>query len=107
MRSPEKIIRHIVRCVWRCKHCGQEFGRENVQHYGTELPDSMIKPTWFFASMSLLDHLRDCQNIDHADALRTQFGPDALNHPEIWKWFNQHATIERKVIAEEDPQFDF
>jgi hypothetical protein len=101
MRSPEKAIRHIVRCDWRCKHCRAVFGTENVSHYGTELPEE-TRPTWFFASMALLDHLRDCQQTDLSETLLLQFGADFLNHPRIYDWYNIHALIERKLIAEED-----
>jgi hypothetical protein len=102
VRSPAKVMRHNIRCLWRCKHCGNEIGREIVQHYGIDLPETMIKPTWFFASMALLDHLRDCQSTDFSDTLRPEFGADFLNHPEIWRWFNVHATIERRVVGTED-----
>src|SRR5665213_1622163 len=54
MRSPEHILRHVIRCDWRCKHCMEVIGSERVAHYGADAPE-MIKPTWFFASMSLLD----------------------------------------------------
>ncbi len=102
MRSPDKVVRHIVRCDWRCKHCGNIFGGENVSHYGTDLPEEMIKPTWFFASMTLLDHLRDCQQTDLSQTLRNNFGEDFLNHPRIFDCYKIHATIERKLMAEED-----
>jgi len=101
MRSPDKIVRHIVRCDWRCKHCATVFGGENVAHYGAELP-SQISPSWFFASMALLDHLRDCQQTDLSDTLRHDYGADFLNHPRIFDWYHVHALIERKLVAEED-----
>ena len=99
MRAPDKIMRHIVRITWRCKHCREAFGTENVAHYGTE-PPNMIKPTWFFASMTLLDHLRDCQETDLSATLRAQYGPDFLNHPQIFEFYNTHALLERKLMAE-------
>src|SRR5271165_1651085 len=118
MRSPEHIIRHVVRCDWRCKHCREIFGSERVAHYGAELP-ALIKPTWFFASMALLDHLRDCGKardrvdlammeagaeggVDFSGVLREQFGADFLNHAQIYDWYNEHALIERHFIAEEE-----
>ena len=101
MRSPEHIVRHIIQCDWRCKHCGVLFGSERVAHYGSELPD-LIKPTWFFASMSLLDHLRDCVQKDFSVELRGIYKNDFLNHPQIYDWYNQHALIERHFLAEEE-----
>lgn len=111
MRSPEHIIRHVVRCDWRCKHCREVFGSERVAHYGAELP-ALIKPTWFFASMALLDHLRDCEaaagegagagGVDFSAALRVEYGEDFLNHTLIYNWYNEHALIERHFIAEEE-----
>ena len=101
MRSPEHILRHIVRCDWRCKHCREIIGSERVAHYGADLPD-LIKPTWFFAAMTLLDHLRDCQQKDFSPELRQQFGDDFLNHPQIYDWYNGHALIERHFLAQEE-----
>ena len=101
MRSPEHIVRHVIRCDWRCKRCGEVFGSERVAHYGAALPD-VVKPTWFFASMSLLDHLRDCEGKDYSEALRAQFTDDFLNHPQIYDWYNVHALIERHFLAEEE-----
>lgn len=101
MLSPERIRRHVVRCAWKCKHCRAIVGSENVAHYGTCLP-SLVKPTWFFASMALLDHLRDCRQHDYSAELRQQYGADFLNHPEIWEWFNIHGVIEREYVSEED-----
>ncbi|HVS70384.1 MAG TPA: hypothetical protein VHQ47_03930 [Phycisphaerae bacterium] len=101
MRGPNKIVRHVIRCDWRCKHCREVFGSERVAHYGEELPD-LVKPTWFFASMALLDHLRDCQGEDHSDELRKKYGDDFLNHAQIYDWYNQHALIERHFLAEEE-----
>jgi hypothetical protein len=101
MRSPDKTLRHIVRCDWRCKHCREIFGTENVAHYGTDLPD-LVKPTWFFASMALLDHLRDCLKKDFSDELRAEYHDDFLNHPAIYNWYNQHALIERHFVALEE-----
>lgn len=101
MRSPEHIVRHVVQCDWRCKHCGNLFGTERVAHYGADLPD-LIKPTWFFASMALLDHLRDCLQTDFSDELRAAYHDDFLKHPEIYNWYNQHALIERHFLAEEE-----
>ena len=101
MRSPEHIVRHVIQCDWRCKHCRELFGSERVAHYGSELPD-LIKPTWFFASMALLDHLRDCLHRDFSDELRTTYNADFLNHPQIYDWYNQHALIERHFLAQEE-----
>ncbi len=95
------MIRHVVRCDWRCKHCGEVFGSERVAHYGAELP-ALIKPTWFFAGMALLDHLRDCRGMDYSEALRREYGKDFLNHPLIYNWYNVNALIERHFIAEEE-----
>jgi hypothetical protein len=101
MLSPDKTRRHVVKCDWKCKHCRTIIGSENVNHYGTSLPD-IIKPTWFFASMTLLDHLRDCQKNDFSAELRAEYGADFLNHPFIYQWFNVHATIERHYVSEEE-----
>ena len=101
MRSPEHILRHIVRCDWRCKHCREIIGSERVAHYGADLPD-LIKPTWFFAAMTLLDHLRDCQHHDFSEQLIEQYGNDFLNHPQIYNWYNENALIERHFIAQEE-----
>jgi hypothetical protein len=98
MRSPEHVLRHIVHIDWRCKHCREIFGSENVSHYGVD-PPNMIKPTWFFASMALLDHLRDCQQTDLSEQLRAQFGEDFLNHVRIFDFYNIHALLERKLVA--------
>lgn len=88
----------MVKISWRCKHCRQVFGSENLAHYGAD-PPSMMKPTWFFASMGLLDHLRDCRQTDFSDVLRAQYGADFLNHPRIWEWFNVHALVERQLLS--------
>jgi hypothetical protein len=111
MRSPEHILRHVVRCDWRCKHCREIIGSERVAHYGADLPD-LIKPTWFFAAMTLLDHLRDCPGgegdgheaggRDYSEALRKEYGRDFLNHPLIYNWYNEHALIERHFVAQEE-----
>ena len=101
MRSPDLILRHRVRCDWRCKHCREIIGTEQVSHYGAELPE-LIKPTWFFAAMTLLDHLRDCQQKDHSADLQKEFGTDFLNHPTIYNWYNRHALIERHFLAAEE-----
>jgi hypothetical protein len=101
MRSPDKILRHIIRCDWRCKHCREIIGSERVTHYGAELPN-VVRPTWFFASMTLLDHLRDCMNTDFSEALRAEFGEDFLNHLQIGNWYNQHALIERHFLGAEE-----
>jgi len=101
MRSPEHIVRHVIRCDWRCKRCGNVFGSERVAHYGADLPET-VKPTWFFASMSLLDHLRDCEGRDYSDELRVEFSVDFLNHPQIYNWYNRLALIERHFLAEEE-----
>jgi hypothetical protein len=101
MRGPNKIVRHIVRCDWRCKHCKEIIGSERVTHYGEDLPE-IIKPTWFFASMALLDHLRDCRGEDFSQELRTSHGSDFLNHPQIYDWYNVHGLIERHFLGAED-----
>jgi hypothetical protein len=101
MRAPERILRHIIRCDWRCKHCMNVIGSERVAHYGADLPD-LIKPTWFFASMALLDHLRDCEGKDYSEELRGKYGDDFLNHPAIYDWYNVHAVIERHFLAQEE-----
>ncbi len=62
----------------------------------------MIKPTWFFASMSLLDHLRDCQSRDFSPELKESYGEDFFNHAKIYDWYNRHAVIERHFIAQEE-----
>ena len=103
MLSPDRVKRHVVKCEWKCKYCRTVFGSENINHYGVDLPD-LIKPTWFFASMTLLDHLRDCKGEDHSAALAARFGADFLTHATIYEWFNIHATIERHYISEEDLQ---
>ena len=101
MRSPEKVRRHVVRCNWKCKHCREVIGTENRSHYGIEPPE-MIAPTWFFASMTLLDHLRDCGGMDFSVELKGKFGEDFLNHDRIFEWFNEHATVERQYMAQQD-----
>jgi hypothetical protein len=101
MLSPNKTRRHIVQCDWKCKYCHEIFGSENRSHYGTEPPE-FIKPTWFFASMTLLDHLRDCQKKDYTAELKAEYGPDFLNHAFIYNWFNIHAMIERHYVSEEE-----
>lgn len=101
MRGAKHIVRHHVRVTWRCKHCRQVMGSENLSHYGAA-PPSMMKPTWFFASMALLDHLRDCQKTDFSDTLRESYGADFLNHPHIWEWYNVHALVEREFIGEDE-----
>ena len=124
MRGPEHIVRHVVRCDWRCKHCGEVFGSERVAHYGAELPE-LIKPTWFFAAMALLDHLRDCPGLapdaqgeakdvemdagrtagkghDFSEKLKSDYGADFLIHPHIHVWYNTHAVIERHFLAQEE-----
>lgn len=99
VRAPEHVLRHIVKITWRCKHCLEVMGTENVAHYGVD-PPNMIKPTWFFASMTLLDHLRDCQQTDLSETLRAEYGVDFLNHPQIWEFYNTHAVLERKLMAQ-------
>ena len=101
MRSPEHILRHVVRCDWRCKYCREIIGSERVAHYGADLPN-VVRPTWFFASMALLDHLRDCQDKDFSDELRAEYGDDFLNHLQICNWYNLHALIERHFVATEE-----
>jgi hypothetical protein len=101
MRSAEKILRHVVRCDWRCKHCNEIFGSERINHYGVTLPE-LLKPTWFFASMTLLDHLRDCMKKDFSPELSAEYGKDFLNHALIYNWYNVHALVERHFLAEEE-----
>lgn len=72
-----------------------------MSHYGVGLPD-LVKPTWFFASMGLLDHLRDCVGRDFSEELQAKYGGDFLNHATIYDWFNQHATVERSYLKEEE-----
>jgi hypothetical protein len=79
-----------------------------VAHYGATLPEQ-IQPTWFFASMALLDHLRDCPQLaadgkgfDYSDELRKIYSADFLNHPRIYIWYNEHALIERHFLAQEE-----
>ena len=98
---PQKVQRHVIKCAWKCKHCWEIFGAENVAYYGIELPD-MIKPKWFFASMTLLDHLRDCRQQDYTEELRTLYGTDFPNHPRISEFFNRHALIERTLLSQTD-----
>ncbi len=97
----EPIMRRIVRCSWRCRRCRQVVGSENLAIYCARLPD-VIKPGWFFASMTLLDHLRDCAGIDFSSPLRLQYGNDFLNHPHIYDWFNQFGVLETELTAEEE-----
>ncbi len=99
--EPEKIMRRTVRCDWWCRHCQQLFGSENVALYCATLPE-VIKPSWFFATMALLDHLRDCQNEDYTDRLTHRYGPDFLSHAAIYNWFNDHAMVHKQLINEED-----
>jgi hypothetical protein len=100
--EPEgKLMRRTVRSSWRCRNCREIFGSENIALYCTKLP-ATTKPTWFFASMTLLDHLRDCRGLDFSDELRAQFGDDFLNHPQVYDWFNRHAMVESCLVAEED-----
>ena len=101
MRGPEHILRHVVRCDWRCKYCREIIGTEQVSHYGVALPE-VVKPTWFFAAMTLLDHLRDCRGKDFSAELREEFSDDFLNHPHIYNWYNRHALIERHFLAAEE-----
>lgn len=101
MRAPDQIVRHIIRCDWRCKHCSTIIGSERIAHYGADLPN-VVRPTWFFASMTLLDHLRDCQSHDYSPELKSEFGPDFLNHLQICNWYNLHALIERHFLGEEE-----
>ena len=101
MSHPKDIRRHTIRCVFRCKHCREVIGAENIAHYGRAAPDC-IAPSWFFAAMMLLDHLRDCRQTDLAADLRARYGEDFLNHPQIHEFFNVHATIERTLVKEED-----
>jgi hypothetical protein len=77
------------------------IGSERVAHYGVDLPE-LIKPTWFFASMALLDHLRDCERKDYSEELRGAYGQDFLNHPAVYDWYNVHAVIERHFVGQED-----
>ncbi len=96
----EPIMRRIVRCSWRCRRCREIVGSENMAIYCVRLPD-VIKPGWFFASMTLLDHLRDCTGEDFAPPLRLKYGDDFLTHPHIYDWFNQHGVLETQLTAEE------
>jgi hypothetical protein len=81
------------------------IGSERINHYGAELP-GLIKPTWFFAAMTLLDHLRDCPGPggkkDYSEELKGQYGEDFLKHAQIWVWYNEHALVERHYLAEEE-----
>jgi hypothetical protein len=97
----ERMMRRIVLCAWRCRRCRAIFGSENVAFYGTRLPDSP-RPTWFFAAMALLDHLRDCAATDFSQELRSRFGKDFLNHPNIHEWFSIHAMVESRLVAQEE-----
>jgi len=101
MRAHALATRTMVRCTWVCKHCRQSFGSEIVAHYGDNMPN-IIQPTWFFAAMTLLDHLRDCRQQDHSEDLRTTYGHDFLNHKKIYEWFNVNAIVERKILSEEE-----
>ena len=101
LAEPEQIMRRTVRCDWICRHCGQQFGSENIAYYCATLPD-IIKPTWFFAAMTLLDHLRDCRNEDYTGRLAGRYGADFLSHPQIYNWFNEHALVEKRLIEEEE-----
>lgn len=95
------FMRRIVQCSWRCRHCRETFGSENVALYCQKLPD-VVKGSGFFAAMTLLDHLRDCQTHDFSAQLYAQYGPDFLNHPHIWEWFNQHAQRDSRLLAEQE-----
>ncbi|HTV49057.1 MAG TPA: hypothetical protein VMG59_11505 [Phycisphaerae bacterium] len=97
----EKMMRRTMRVSWRCRNCREIFGSENVAYYCTKLPQKS-PPTWFFASMTLLDHLRDCRATDFSHELREQYGDDFLNHPQIYEWFNRHAMTESRLMAEEE-----
>jgi len=97
----ENVKRHVVRVEWKCKYCQNIFGSERINHYGIGLPD-LIKPTWFFASMTLLDHLRDCRKKDFTKELIKLYGEDFLSHAEIHDWFNVHAMVIRHYLAEEE-----
>lgn len=94
-------MRLKVRCNWRCRHCGDMFGSEMIAYYGTRVPER-VKPTWFFAALTLLDHLRDCQQHDYADELRARYGVDCMNHPHIYEFFNERAYTESRLMAEEE-----
>ena len=97
----EKLMRRTVRVSWRCRTCREIFGSENVAYYCTKLPQAS-PPTWFFAAMTLLDHLRDCRKADFSDELRAQYGDDFLNHSQISDWFKRHAITESRLISEEE-----
>ena len=101
LAESEKIMRRTVRCDWWCRYCKQQFGSENISLYCAKLPE-VIKPSWFFASMALLDHLRDCRKEDYTDRLTYRYGEDFLSHIEIYNWFNDHAVVHKTLIDEQE-----
>lgn len=93
------VMRRIFHSRWQCRRCRQYIGGENIAVYSTRMPDR-TKPTWFFAAMTLLDHLRDCSGHDYCDELRGQYGNDFLRHPEIYRWFNEHGMVDTQLTDE-------
>jgi hypothetical protein len=98
-RAAPSVMRRIFRSRWQCRKCREYIGGENIAVYSTRMPDR-TRPTWFFAAMTLLDHLRDCSGHDYCDELRQRYGQDFLRHPEIYHWFNQHGMIDTQLIEE-------
>ncbi len=97
----DKIMRRVVRCDWRCLHCREIVGSENVAVYCSQSPRE-VRPSWFFAAMSLLDHLRDCRGHDYSAELRQRYGSDFLNDPRISEWFREHGVVNRTLLREEE-----
>ncbi len=98
-KAEPKVLRRIFHSQWRCRRCRQVIGSENLAVYSARMPDR-TRPSWFFASMTLLDHLRDCRGCDYSDELRQIYGDDFLMHPEIHAWFGKHGMVETKLGAE-------
>ena len=101
MAHAKGVQRYTVQCRFRCRHCREIIGSEKIRHYAREAP-GYTQPTWFFAAMMMLDHLRDCQGLDCADALRARFGADFLNHPDIGAFYAEHGMIERELVLQEE-----
>ena len=93
------VMRRIFRSRWQCRHCRVFIGEENIAVYSARLPER-TKPTWFFAAMTLLDHLRDCGGHDYSQELRGRYGNDFLSHPEIYEWFNEHGLVDTQLTDE-------
>ncbi len=93
------VMRRIFRSRWQCRHCRACIGEENIAVYSARLPER-TKPSWFFAAMTLLDHLRDCGGHDYSQELRIRYGDDFLCHPEIYEWFNEHGLIDTQLTDE-------